>query len=847
MPRPIKLTLLLFFGASFSIHSQNLIPDSLFSTNSSLQTSIGEGDESTKLMILPNGKFLFGGYDLASCNCFRNTMLRFDVCGKVDSTFGTNGKVVHTFSQRNIGNDYAFQPDGKIVVAGMQAPSNAGSQQIPFVARYNADGSVDNTFGTGGTNSLRFDPVSSGRFFTTMVMSDGRILCVGVSSSNINGGVNGIGAMRFLSNGSLDPTFSGDGITRLPTFSNKLFFTNFSGHLLKDGRIISIGTAVLNGSFTNQMAAAAFDSTGAIDNTFGTSGYFEDPEVTAGNRVFSAKQSDDKIVYGADLLGNASIVIKRLTTSGAIDLSFGSSGGITLPYANGFGTLKGIKILSNEKILLFINNPSTGLYSLHQLTKDGVTDTSFGINGLLTISYPGSNQQYFNQAVELANGQLIVSGYRGGDIIVSRLTENSSVPKLTNTCTLLNANVANLTATYQWFVNGISIPSATTSTYNATLNGTYLVEVTDSNGCKKLSNSIVLNATDPLPTPSSRCGPGSVTVSASGGVNGQYRWYTVATGGTAIAGEVNSSYSTPALNSTTTYYVSINAGTCESFRTAVTATINTITSPTTVGESKCAGNTFTLTAAGGTNGQYKWYNVSNGGTAIAGEVNSIYKTPILNLTTNYFVSISDNGCESPRTLVTATILSTGCVPIIEVIPLSTQVEGKIVVDLVPLITTPGILDVPSIKVVTQPTSGAVASITNGVLTIDYKGKSFFGKESILIEACNKAGVCSQQVFNINVEVSSGDIVVYNAVSPNDDALNPIFFIKNIDSVSPKNQVGIYNRWGDEVFSISDYNNQTNVFAGFSNNGSKLPTGTYFYKITLSSTGKTMTGFLSLKY
>jgi uncharacterized delta-60 repeat protein len=286
----MKLIAVLLLGLSFSALGQKLIPDSLFATNSSIQTSIGENDESSKLIALPNGKFLFGGYDFGSCNCFRNTMLRFDACGKIDSTFGTNGKVVHTFSQRNIGNDYALQPDGKIVVAGMQAPSNSGSQQIPFVGRYNADGSVDNTFATGGTNPVRFDPVSSGRFFTTHVMNDGRILCVGISSSNINGGVNGIGAMRFLPNGNLDTSFSGDGITRLPTFGNKLFFTNFSGHLLKDGRIISIGTAVLTGSF-NQMAAAAFDSTGVVDNTFGTSGYFEDPEVTAGNRVFSAQQT----------------------------------------------------------------------------------------------------------------------------------------------------------------------------------------------------------------------------------------------------------------------------------------------------------------------------------------------------------------------------------------------------------------------------------------------------------------------------------------------------------------------------------------------------------------------------
>jgi gliding motility-associated-like protein len=60
-------------------------------------------------------------------------------------------------------------------------------------------------------------------------------------------------------------------------------------------------------------------------------------------------------------------------------------------------------------------------------------------------------------------------------------------------------------------------------------------------------------------------------------------------------------------------------------------------------------------------------------------------------------------------------------------------------------------------------------------------------------------------------------------------------------------VSIFNRWGDEVFSISDYDNKTRVFAGLGTSGSKLPSGTYFYKITLIDTSKTLTGFFSLKY
>jgi gliding motility-associated-like protein len=142
----------------------------------------------------------------------------------------------------------------------------------------------------------------------------------------------------------------------------------------------------------------------------------------------------------------------------------------------------------------------------------------------------------------------------------------------------------------------------------------------------------------------------------------------------------------------------------------------------------------------------------------------------------------------------------------------------------------------------QPPSGAFASVNVGKLTVDYTNISFSGKESITIRACDTNGNCATQKFEIEV---SGDVKVYNAVSP--DGQNPILRLEYIDTLSPKNQVSIYNRWGDEVFSVSDYDNKTHVFAGLTNSGSKLPAGTYFYKIVLPSTGKTMTGFLSLKY
>jgi gliding motility-associated-like protein len=96
-----------------------------------------------------------------------------------------------------------------------------------------------------------------------------------------------------------------------------------------------------------------------------------------------------------------------------------------------------------------------------------------------------------------------------------------------------------------------------------------------------------------------------------------------------------------------------------------------------------------------------------------------------------------------------------------------------------------------------------------------------------------------------IEVA-GELIVFKAVSPNGDGKNEFLVLPYIESISSKNQVSIYNQWGDEVFSISDYDNKTRVFAGLGTSGSKLPSGTYFYKIALSNVSKTLTGFVDLR-
>ena len=402
--------------------------------------------------------------------------------------------------------------------------------------------------------------------------------------------------------------------------------------------------------------------------------------------------------------------------------------------------------------------------------------------------------------------------------------------------------------------SGVSTPALAINTTGKVGVSNYRCKLSGSNTADVFTNSVGLtvnvNPTAPTVIGASNCGPGLVTLNASGGTPGQYRWYTGASGGPSITGEINGSYMTPSISSTTTYYVSIYNGFCESTRTLITATITSFpTPPTITNTSGCSGTIFSLSAAGGTNGQYRWYSVVTGGTAIAGETNSNYFTPTLTSTTTYFVSINNGTCESLRTALLVTISTGGCTaPSIDSKALVTQIGGKVTLTLVPLIKTPGsTLDLASLTITVQPKSGAKASINNatGVLTIDYTGLAFSGKDQMNLRACDQTGKCASQQFTVDV---GGDIIVFNALSPNGDNQNPIFFIRNIDAIpeTKNNKVTIFDRWENQVWQGTNYDNAKVVFIGISDGGNDLPTGTYFYKIEFTSGRKIQTGFISLK-
>ncbi len=403
---------------------------------------------------------------------------------------------------------------------------------------------------------------------------------------------------------------------------------------------------------------------------------------------------------------------------------------------------------------------------------------------------------------------------------------------------------------------GYSGTATATLSVNTTGNfgaGDYRARITGDGAADIYSNAatlnLVLSLTAPAVNGATRCGTGSLLLTATGGSAGNYRWYTASTGG-AITGEVNDTYTTPSISATTTYYVSIVSGSCESPKTPVTATVNAIpVAPVVAGSTICTTATAaTITVTTPAYSSYRLYDVASGGTPLAtGAGNFSIATPAS--TTTYFVSSVDNACESGRTSVTVTV--TDCTnnkpPVITTTSPTAAIEGNVTINLTSAISDPdNNINLASLRIVTPPKSGAKATIDqNGQLQIDYAGVAFAGEDEIIIEVCDIANSCVQQTITIHVE---GDMVIFNAVSPNGDGKNDALIFQYIDLLEStrENRVRIYNRWGDLVYEVENYNNTISVFTGVSKGGGELPSGTYFFKIEFTGGRPSETGYFSLK-
>jgi len=328
------------------------------------------------------------------------------VHGDIDLNFGENGKVLTAIGNGSDGssaNSLAIQADGKIVVAGA---TRNGSYNEVAVVRYNADGSKDLSFGSGGVVTTAVNNASI-EGMAVKVQTDGKIIVAGNADGKF-------ALIRYLTDGAADSTFGVNGliITDVNPYPARVYALT----LQDDDKYVVAGSA---GAGSAVFALARYDLNGNIDSNFGSSGIVvtQINEYSYDSISAIATQTDGKIIvagYTQKQGSHDGIALARYDNNGNLDVSFGVNGVVVVDdYASWSKHANALVIQTDGKIIIAVSafNKITGSSSQIQLMRfdmSGSLDASFGSNGISSISV-----QTWNWASALLiqdDGRLLVAG-----------------------------------------------------------------------------------------------------------------------------------------------------------------------------------------------------------------------------------------------------------------------------------------------------------------------------------------------------------------------------------------------------------------------------------------------------
>jgi uncharacterized delta-60 repeat protein len=334
--------------------------------------------------------------------------------GALDSTFGGGGTVVLTIrGHDDTGYAVAVQPDGKLVVVGVSKASGdfAVADYDIAVTRYLSDGTLDPSFGSGGT-VVTAVAAGGDQAFALALQPDGKIVVAGQAS---NGSDLDVAVLRYLSDGSLDPAFGVGGIVLTAIGPGDDIAYGLA--LQPDGKIVVTGEAS-TACCGQDTAVVRYLADGSLDPDFGGGGGMTWVAVGPGDSYGGAVavQADGKIVVagagssdGTDL----DFAVLRLLPDGWIDASFGDGGSVTTSFSAGDDKAWSLGIQPDGKIVVAgtRRDDGNGDFALARYLADGSLDLSFGGDGTVVSAITMSQDDLVAGTLLLQpDGKIVVGG-----------------------------------------------------------------------------------------------------------------------------------------------------------------------------------------------------------------------------------------------------------------------------------------------------------------------------------------------------------------------------------------------------------------------------------------------------
>lgn len=387
--------------------------------------------ESTASAVIPlaGGKTLVGGTSGG-----RFALAQFNADGTLDTTFGTGGRVTTVLDNALFPEDrlvrMLIQSDGKIVAAGTTTAID-GQSSRNLVVRYNPNGSLDTTFGTGGIVRFALNTAPGYQYEGIVglgLQSDGKLVFTSTSDGRFTVG-------RLLTSGASDTTFGTAGVAKLALTTNPNSSSTPAALLVQaDDKIVVVGQYSDN-TVGNQAAALRLNANGTLDTTFDGDGLWRSNLASQLTAVAIAPGS--KLIFAGSIYNTTTFeydtVTIRVTTAGALDTTFNSVGSTKLA---GGETPFGIAVRPDGRIAMPLGRDNTGFNTkVVQYTAAGALDTTFSGDGIYEASFTDMTRINQTAVQVLSTGQLLVVGgistsllYPAkNDFLLSRLTTTGAV------------------------------------------------------------------------------------------------------------------------------------------------------------------------------------------------------------------------------------------------------------------------------------------------------------------------------------------------------------------------------------------------------------------------------------
>jgi uncharacterized delta-60 repeat protein len=381
-------------SASFASATGSLDPT--FGDGGIVVTRVGPRDDgATSVAVQTDGRIVVAGYRvLDSTQSPQWAVTRYQADGTLDSSFSQDGFVGSPKPCLDSGEScrsrsVAVQADGKIVVAGT-GWDPVGSHVV--IARYDPDGSLDTTFDGDGVviQNLGLQYVNAGPL---VIQADGRILVAAEGNADLF-------VTRFHSDGSLDESFDGDGISSWALAGVEPSVRGIA--VQTDGRVvIGGGVYAYNPPETDSSALWRFNVDGSLDATFDGDGVVT-TLIGAGSQVTDvAIQGDGRIIasgYSSSESPQAQIsyfALARYNPDGSLDVTFDGDGLVTtsfpigIPDWGGSAEANALGLQSDGKILAAGSawDGAQTAIALARYDSDGQLDDTFGIAGQTTAVF----------------------------------------------------------------------------------------------------------------------------------------------------------------------------------------------------------------------------------------------------------------------------------------------------------------------------------------------------------------------------------------------------------------------------------------------------------------------------